>query len=194
MRARAMSREFWRPRVEGLEPSFPEGTDLEVWSWDEDGRFYMDIFGGKRSKPDSSYYYRSRMSRADALERAIDGAKASAKYKAERAAERKAPHTLLVGSLLSSSWGYDQTNVDFYEVVALNGKTMVTIEKIGGKSADGDDDAYHDHYVSPNPEVRTGKFSKHRVNGNRVRIESFASAGLTSLDARHYETPFGMGH
>lgn len=32
-----------------------------------------------------------------------------------------------VGSILYTSWGYDQTNVGFYVIVAMNGKTQCTV-------------------------------------------------------------------
>lgn len=38
-------------------------------------------------------------------------------------------HGARVGDILTSSWGYDQTNVDFYEVVAVT-KSMVQILKM----------------------------------------------------------------
>ena len=38
--------------------------------------------------------------------------------------------TVAVGDVFASSWGYEQTNVDFYQVVALHGRTMVTVRKI----------------------------------------------------------------
>lgn len=38
--------------------------------------------------------------------------------------------TVAVGDVFVSSWGYEQTNVNFYQVVALHGKTMVTIREI----------------------------------------------------------------
>mgnify|MGYP001588521021 CR=1 FL=1 len=44
----------------------------------------------------------------------------------EQAAAKKAkmaePIKLAVGDVLRSSWGYDQSNIDYYEVVALKGK------------------------------------------------------------------------
>ena len=43
-------------------------------------------------------------------------------------------HSLKVGDILHSSWGYDQTNATFFQVTALNGKTMVTVEQIGKRS------------------------------------------------------------
>ena len=39
-------------------------------------------------------------------------------------------HGLKVGDVLVSSWGYEQTNLDFYQVIALNGKSMVTVRKV----------------------------------------------------------------
>jgi len=39
-------------------------------------------------------------------------------------------HNLKVGDVLYSSWGYEQTNIDYYQVVALIGKTMVSVRKI----------------------------------------------------------------
>ena len=35
-----------------------------------------------------------------------------------------------VGDIFSMSWGYEQTNVDFFQVVALKGKTQVVIKEV----------------------------------------------------------------
>lgn len=52
--------------------------------------------------------------------------------KADRAAKRKAAgRGVEVGQFMVSSWGYDQTNVDFYKITALIGKTMAEIVKVG---------------------------------------------------------------
>lgn len=64
-----------------------------------------------------------------------------AEYKAQQAAEKKAARAALVnpykiGDLLSCSWGYEQTNVDFYQVVAL-GKKSIKIRSIAGCRIDG---------------------------------------------------------
>lgn len=201
---RTMTRDFYRPRNTDVEPFTPEGTDLEVWKYDVEGndgtlRYFMTVFGGKRSKPDSDYWYRTPERRDEELERLVNSNKERAVWAAERRAARAKPHTLVEGDLLKSSWGYDQTNVDFYMVVERNGKTMVTIEKIGSKawkSPEGEESEWDDAYVSPDPEYRSGVLSKHRVNpgSNSVRIASYASAYPTEVDSKHYETPFGMGH
>lgn len=43
--------------------------------------------------------------------------------------QNKDDNTVQIGSVFVHSWGYEQTNVDFYEVVAMTGKT-VTIREI----------------------------------------------------------------
>ena len=36
-----------------------------------------------------------------------------------------------IGDIVYSSWGYDQTNVDFYEVVGKQGKITYFLQQIG---------------------------------------------------------------
>ncbi len=48
----------------------------------------------------------------------------------ERRAASRLPHALKVGDILYSSWGYDQTNIDFYQVIELRGKTQVILREL----------------------------------------------------------------
>ena len=78
------------------------------------------------------------------------------------------------------SWGYDQTNVDFYKVKRLVGKSMV--ELIGIRSAHVDD-SYEAHgmacKVIPLPDKEYGEPFKKKANGrNRISMNSFSSAVL----------------
>jgi len=60
-----------------------------------------------------------------------------------KAARRDAPHGLAVGDVLVASWGYEQTNVDFYQVVRLAGAKSVAIRPIKSeKHNDGDMTGY----------------------------------------------------
>lgn len=47
-----------------------------------------------------------------------------------------APKTPKLGDILVMSWGYDQTNIDFYQVIAVT-KASVRLRKIEGKRIDG---------------------------------------------------------
>lgn len=45
-------------------------------------------------------------------------------------ARRETAHGLSVGDILFSSWGYDQTNVDFYEVVRVPSARSAVVRQI----------------------------------------------------------------
>lgn len=96
------------------------------------------IWKGKQKNPISNYYYNT----ADRMLQAIDMAKASAdareEYKAQRKAEKAAfKPDVKVGDIYSSSWGYEQTNVDFYQVVEVKGKCTAVLRKIAQQDVEG---------------------------------------------------------
>jgi hypothetical protein len=49
-------------------------------------------------------------------------------------------HNIKAGDIFYNSWGYEQTNIDFYQVVSTTAKT-ITLRKIKGTS--NDYDSYH---------------------------------------------------
>jgi hypothetical protein len=82
-----------------------------------------------------------------------------------------------LGTILYSSWGYDQTNVDFYEVVKATVKT-ITLRQIKADRTDGE--AWGNYSVSPkagqyigDPFRRTPRKWSSRL---AVSINSFANA------------------
>ncbi len=81
-------------------------------------------YSGKAKKADFFY----RFPRKDAMKEYLDDymkAKVVAiKAEEERMAQRNKPNSLKEGDILSYSWGYDQTNVDFYQVVATTKKSV----------------------------------------------------------------------
>lgn len=138
------------------------------------------IFIGKQNKPVTNAYFYSEESRESHIQKIIQSVEYNKKKTAERRQERKAPHSLEVGKILVSSWGYDQTNIDFYEVTKLIGSTMVEIRRLHERlvSVEG---TYQ--YVEPIPGqyVETGwraETMRKRVcpRTNSVSLNSFASA------------------
>ncbi|MCV5331283.1 hypothetical protein OFC87_24075, partial [Escherichia coli] len=47
--------------------------------------------------------------------------------------------TVSVGDIFVSSWGYEQTNVTFYQVLSVHGKKTVTVREIRANSEYGND-------------------------------------------------------
>ena len=108
--------------------------------------------------------------------------------------ERNKGHTLKVGDVLNTSWGYDQTNVEYYQLVELKGKATAMFCEIAQVEHD-------DSHVLPAVDSFIGKPFLKRVNSkyNSVKISSCQTATPVSTDAhgKHkpsYKTPWGYGH
>ena len=91
--------------------------------------------------------------------------------------------TVKVGTILYSSWGYDQTNIDYYMVTKIIGKTFVEIQRIESQLDESKSNAYTDAvmpYKVLNPAAR--KFRKKvRVDGDgdvSVRLNTYSNAWL----------------
>lgn len=104
------------------------------------GRPCLMGYLGSSGKPAVSYSYRSPEARDKAAAQFLQGALASFKDKAQRELDKRAKlakgHDLKVGDVLSGIWGYDQTNYEWWQVVALVGKRMVEIRKLCSESID----------------------------------------------------------
>lgn len=88
------------------------------------------VFFGKQVKPSWRYRFANDAKRAEAVGKAFAQWREVAARKADKAAARKAwKNPYKVGDLFRRSWGYDQTNIDWYEVVAVSGK-MLTVRAI----------------------------------------------------------------
>lgn len=96
-------------------------------------------FFGKAEKPAFQYRFASVERRNAYVAKWLRDMDAAQARKTQRQADKKAAlakqqEVLKVGDVLRSSWGYDQTNVDYYEVVELFGKRGVVIREIGCES------------------------------------------------------------
>ena len=189
-----MDREFYIPKAEGMETVTRDGIDAIVYVYEVKGRPHACMFGGKRSKPDSHYYYRSVEARDKAVEDYFDGLQASidrkAAYKAKQKAEKeKAVESIKVGDIFVGSWGYDQTNVEFYQVVEKKGVTC-KIQEIGQKVVE---ETQGCDYVRPNPEVKCGKPVTKRINGSGGFTFDVFNLYPDEGNPR-YQTASGWGH
>jgi hypothetical protein len=127
--------------------------------------------------------------------------------------------TPVVGDILVSSWGYDQVNIDFYQVIAVTAKS-VRIREISSKrigTADTSDvivpvpgsfvELASWETPSKHNAIKTAKGATKRINAIAARttgdgveaarysvsISSYASAYLWSGEAQH-QTGAAFGH
>lgn len=135
-------------------------------------------FIGRSGKPAMHYSYTSEQRRAEAVATFLRSAEASAVAKANRAAEKRTnlakPHGLVIGDVLQCTWGYDQTNIDYFEVTRKVGARSVEIRKIAAQAeATGD---MQGTCVPAKGRYIEEPMIKRVDENDRVRIYSFATA------------------
>jgi hypothetical protein len=137
MRGLKLTRDFYIPKeARLLEAGVPCGADVYVHEKpDASGKmaYYAVAFAGKCQGPVWNYRFRTDQSRQLHIDNFIACRKAHVETKARRAEERKRPHPLKVGDILHTSWGYDQTNVEFFEVIRVVSGRTVELREIAQK-------------------------------------------------------------
>lgn len=133
-------------------------------------------FSGRKQKPDFFFKFAS-LERAGGYVSEWHARKAASKA-AQQAAKAlsSAPHTLQVGDVLSSSWGWEQTNVDFYQVTELAGKHFIVLREIAAIAAEAGKQTMQGQCVPVVGDYKGESFRKKADGSNRVRISSFQTA------------------
>lgn len=141
-----------------------EGEGVVVYCYeDRRGRPAAVCYGGKRSKADWHYSYQNEALRAKRVQETLDAyAESAARKQAARDAKKNQPNPFKVGDVLVNTWGYDQTNVDFYVVVRTT-RHSVDIARCGAKSVDAT--GWASDTCVPDPEKVSGETMRKRVQG-----------------------------
>ena len=128
------------------------------------------------SKLAANYYCASEHSRTLSIEEYKKQAEARRRYTLERKIEKSLfVHAVKVGFIFYSSWGYEQTNVDFYQVIEVKGAFVIIrqIEQVTTEKGfmSGDTTPIKDNFKGE-------AIRKKVLQYNRLRISSFKSASL----------------
>lgn len=96
----------------------------------------------KTVKPDFNYRFRNETERAAYVakffvECSVREKNRQAHREAQKAKKADFTNPLFTGDFLYSSWGYDQTNVEFYQVVSTTPKTVTFREVRSTQHSDG---------------------------------------------------------
>lgn len=131
---------MYQNATELLRETLPDGSEVRVFNQvmgnGANRAFFLLAFAGTAGRPAAHFSYRTADDALAGATRFLEGRGAHAGRMASSRRQRAAWHTkLAVGTVLVHSWGYDQTNTDYYQVVELSptGKTCV-IRKIAARS------------------------------------------------------------
>ena len=96
-----------------------------------DGRPVALAYRGTARKPVFHLRFGTESALLEYVDRWVKGRQArDSAMRAEREARRAEGHGFAVGDVVVSSWGYEQTNIDFYEVVRVLSPKTVAVRQI----------------------------------------------------------------
>ena len=133
-----LTRDFYRPSKDYVEYKPQIECKKVMWEiWVHKEKPIAMFFTGKQSKPNWHNKFTDNDAMKKKIHNRIDNILHWEQKKAERKEERKnALVDVKVGDLFYNSWGYEQTNLDFYQCVEKKGKTM-TLRPIASKTVEG---------------------------------------------------------
>jgi hypothetical protein len=107
-----------------------------------DGKVSLKAWRGDRRKPDWFYLFRNQSQAAEQARKFLESVTASAAARAERMNEQRARRSALkasdhwsVGDVAYTSWGYDQTNVEYYQVTKVLPRSVI-VRQVAVNSSD----------------------------------------------------------
>jgi hypothetical protein len=116
------------------------------------------------------------------FERLVTRAKRVLERGAERRAGMKADKEkflaqLRPGVILTASWGYEQTNVEFFEVLEVKG-SKVKIQELGHVTVEGSEKSWASCDVMPDLECKIGEVLEKTVASAGIKINSSVTLRL----------------
>lgn len=126
-------REDYVQQLDKVKKIVDKKSDAVIYKGEVGGKPALIAFHGTRAqKPDMFFKYRSEVERDKRIEDFIQGRRRRKALKKELSDKRKATGrgNVKVGTIFYTSWGYDQTNVEFFQVTDLVGKKSVVIREI----------------------------------------------------------------
>lgn len=161
-----------------LEQRYDELDLVFYTSGDEHEQSSAICYEGRRLKPNFHYRYLSLEKRTDALQKYMNATKKDFEAKQARQKERREfKTTLKVGDFVYTSWGYDQTNIEFFQVIKVKSAKTIVLREVNQTRTDKNGYSDMSCFVEPNEnDFKSDCFEKRVGFNDYVRFESFRSA------------------
>lgn len=153
----------------------------------QENKWYLRAFFGKQLKPRYNYYYTSIESRQRTINNIYNQIRYIINKRKENIDKRKLyKHSFKIGDILYSSWGYEQTNIDYYQIIDVRNKTII-FKELNSKMIDSE------HILPIKNSWKNDKIYKKVITSPYLNLDSVRSLKL--WDGKpNYQTPAGFGH
>lgn len=116
-----------------------QDENIQIYYGDKNGRPAILAYTTRARRPCVYEYSRSTETRDAKKEQLIQWQINKKENVKKRRIERSQKHNLKIGDILMASWGYEQTNIDYFQVVDRTDRT-VTVREIAKKITGYDTD------------------------------------------------------
>lgn len=166
-------------KFNGIEITFDNKPAAEI-------RDQLKANGFRWHNKKALWYAKSTPSRLDLAETLAEGKTPKTTKTTKKATAKANKYGVQVGDIFHSSWGYEQTNNDFFQVIELVGTTSVRVrevhpemvEETGISSMSADRTFKITKDMQPYPE-RSIHISD-QENGDLKRLKSYAADGVSN--------------
>ena len=184
-------REFYIPALaRGKTPITIEDLEIHLYETGT-GAHGAVVFAGKAQKPLWNYVYKTEKARDQKIADTIASRRGLRRRKATKVAEKRAfVHDFKVGDIVSTSWGWDQTQVEFFQVVEVRGADLI-VREIAQRNVDGGGQGSDRVVAVPGDFV--GKPIRVRPqSGGGLKVEHHDASKWSGTPK--YQTASGWGH
>ena len=168
-------------KLNGIEVSFDTKPDVKILSNLKENGF--------RWHPTKKIWYAKNTTETLNFVKSLEIKEENIETKSKK--EVTPEHPIKVGDVLYSSWGYEQTNIDFYQVIRLRGKKQIVVRPIASKRTRSL--GYCSDMVKPIKDNFRGEPMIKTVKGTNEYPYCNGEYGnmyLTSWDMEHNETSY----
>lgn len=175
--------------------------DAEVFERLKIARFFSErrnlsgvkIWRGKQSKPFANYVFHTEKDRDEFIATTMKDETDSLQMRKEiKESEKKRTvemnEKIQVGTILYTSWGYDQTNIDFYQVIEKKGSFAWIREICSAMRETGM--MCGECRPLPNRFIGNSETMKKRIGPWGIKITSYAHATSTDEKTEHYTSSY----
>jgi hypothetical protein len=145
-----------------------------AYIYERNGKVYGMVFVGKQQKPLWHYRFRDAADRAKRIAGQFSTTAASEKQRTEyREASRAKDKAAVfkVGDVFRHSWGYEQTNVDYYQVVGVKGR-YATVRQI---NSEGNEEGFMSGKCVPVLGSFKGEEKRCLMKDGRITVDSYGA-------------------